>query len=364
MSSIDSTSPEHQVSKIQLLSGRDAVRKRPGMYVGDDRDGQGITHMVLEVISNSLDQFLAGLATHIDVQIETDGSCTVTDDGLGIAVREQDGKSYLELVFTELHCGPTADGHRPHEHLGLRGIGLAPVNFLSAYCNVSTHRDGRAYRMQFREGVKQSALVNLGESSERGTQVRFLADASILDCSWIDVGTISRRLHELSWLNPGLRIRFSDQRKQVFFQPDGLLAYFQQRFPALESTLFHMQLRQEDIEVRACAAIPKWQYDIGIKSYVNTEETTEHGVHVDGFLMGFADALLAPKAASRALHERLKQRITAVIVVRLNDPSYGAPTKARLLNPRVKTIVRALTFSAAKDFLREHPEFMRLADAS
>jgi len=364
MRSTDSTSPEFQTSQIQVLSGRDAVRKRPGMYIGDDRDGQAITHMLLEVISNSLDQFLAGFATHIDVQIETDGSCTVTDDGLGIAVREQDGKSYLELVLTELHTGPTADGHSPHEHLGLHGIGLAPVNFLSAYCNVITHRDGRAYRMQFRQGTPVSALEDLGESTERGTQVRFLADASILDCSWIDVGAISRRLHDLSWLNPGMRISFSDQRKQVFFQPDGLLAYFQQRFPGLESTLFHMQLRQDDIEVRACAAIPKWQYDIGIKSYVNTQETTAHGVHVDGFLLGFADALLAPKATGKALRERLKQRIAAVIVVRLNDPSYGEPTKSRLVTPRVKAIVRALTFSASKDFLREQPEFMRLAVAS
>ena len=358
MISTDSTSPEFQTSQIQVLSGRELVRKRPGMFVGDDRDGEAITHMLLEVISNSLDQFLAGLATHIDVQIEADGSCTVTDDGVGIAVREQNGKSYLELVLTELHCGPTADGHAPHEHLGLRGIGLAPVNFLSAYCNVSTHRDGRAFRMQFREGVKHSALVDLGESTERGTQVRFLADASILDCSWIDVGAISRRLYELSWLNPGLRISFSDQRKQVYFQPDGLLAYFHQRFPELEAAPFCMQACQDDIEVRACAGIPKRRWDFGIKSYVNTEETTEHGVHVDGFLMGFADALLAPKAAGRAFQEKLRQRIAAVIVVRLNDPRYGAPTKARLLNPRVKDIVRALTFSAAKDFLREHPGFM------
>ena len=362
--STDSKSPEYQVSKIQALSGRDAVRKRPGMYVGDDRDGQAITHMLLEVISNSLDQFLAGFATHIDVQIETDGSCTVTDDGVGIAVREQNGKSFLERVLTELHTGPTADGHSPHEHLGLHGIGLAPVNFLSTYCNVSTHRDGRAYRMQFRQGMTVSALEDLGESTERGTQVRFLADASILDCSWIDVGAISRRLHDLSWLNPGLRISFSDQRKQVFFQPDGLLAYFQQRFPELEAAPFCMQACQDDIEVRACAGIPKRRWDFGIRSYVNTEETTAHGVHVDGFLLGFADALLAPKAAGKALCERLKQRIAAVIVVRLNDPSYGEPTKSRLVNPRVTDIVRALTFSAAKDFLREQPAFMQLADAS
>lgn len=364
MSVTDSASPEFQIPQIKVLSEREVVRKRPGMYVGNDDNGQAITHMLLEVIGNSLDQFLAGLATHIDVQIETDASCTVTDDGVGIAVRVHDGKSFLERVFTELHFGPTADGHRPHEHLGLRGVGLAPVNFLSSYCNVSTHRDGRAYRMQFRQGVKHTALEDLGESTERGTQVQFLADANILDCSWIDVDAISCRLRELSWLNPGLRIRFSDQRTQVFFQPDGLLAHFHQRFPELEATPFFMQACQDDIEVRACAGIPKRRWDFGIKSYVNTEETTAHGVHVDGFLLGFADALLAPKAAAKALRERLKQRVAAVIVVRLNDPSYGEPTKSRLINPRVTEIVRALTFSAAKDFLREQPEFMRLAVAS
>jgi DNA gyrase subunit B len=363
---MSTTSPDYPLSQIQVLSGRAAVRKRPGMYIGDFDDGKAITRMVLEIVSNSLDQFLAGLATSIDVQIESDSSITITDDGVGIAAHDVAGKSFLEHVFTEMHFGPTADGHRPHEHLGLRGIGLAPINFLSTFCQVRTHRDGRAYSQQFRQGEPLSPLADLGPSSARGTQVHFLADDSILDCSWIDVDTISRRLRDLSWLNPGLRITFIDRRQQVFFQPEGLLARFHQVFNALESAPFSMHASQDDIEVQVCAGIPKQRFTCSIKSYVNTEETTEHGAHVDGFVSGLTDALLAsqaPKSGTQKAQTRsqwiaaIKQRLAAMILVKLRDPSYGRPTKTRLVSAGVETIVRQLTAAAATEFLAQHPQF-------
>ncbi len=358
---MSTSNPEpYDTSQIQVLSSVQAVRKRPGMYVGDDRDGAAITTMLLEVVGNALDQFLAGLATHIDVQILVDGAISVSDDGVGIAIRQSSGKPFIERVLTELHCGPTADGHRLHEHLGPRGIGLAPVNFLSAYCHVTTHRDGRAWRIRLVQGVVQSGLEDLGASTERGTTVVFLPDASVIDCSWIDVGAISRRLQELSWLNPGLRTSFGDQRKQVFYQPDGLLAHFQHRFPKLTQPLFSMQARQAEIEVRICAGLPANRWDIEIRSYVNTMETTAHGVHLDGFVQGFVDALLETlpsKLTAKAVTASLKQKLAAIILVQLRDPHYGEPTTQRLLNPGVLVIVRELTKTAARVFLLAHPAF-------
>jgi DNA gyrase subunit B len=394
------------------------------MYFGDDTDGNALTNMVLEPISNALDQFLGGHASRIDVIITPEGGFSVSDDGAGIGVHLCDGVPFLQHVLTQMHTGPTADGHRPHEHLGPRGVGLAPVNFLSAKCVVTTHvcrvadretpeakpekqtpeakpekqthmsdesdfsrparkssPEPRTFRQHFAFGEPVTAVEDLGVSTARGTHIYFLPDAERLDCSWIDVSAICQRLRELAWLHPALRISFTDQRNilfarlprqttQQFHQPRGIEGQFQRRNPQLVSAVFSMRAQSAVIEVQACAGFSAHAYQRELRSYANTQETSEHGVHVEGFLLGFQDALAAIKPMSKRrtqqLAKHLHAMLSAIIVVRLRDPNYANPTTARLNNANVKPIVQQLTASSLAPFLAANPQFVALCfgDAS
>lgn len=203
---------EYSASDIQILKGLEAVRKRPGMYVGDTDDGTGLLQMLWEVFSNSLDQFLAGKCSSISVIIHSDNMIEVIDDGGGIRVDDIDGKSFLETVMTELHTTATFDDHAPHTHVGsILGLGVAVVNALSSKVEINTYRDGYHWS-QLYSNSKPSNLNQLEKSDKVGTSFKFIPNESMFSNLDYDQREIRRRLNELSSLNPGLVLRFEDHR--------------------------------------------------------------------------------------------------------------------------------------------------------
>lgn len=341
--------PDVQLTDVEL------IRKRPGMWVGDTEDGSGIAHMVWEVVGNAVDQFLAGHCSEIHVCIQPDASISVEDDGLGIRVDLEDGIPYLQRVLTEIHHTPTRDGHAPHEHLvrgGLHGVGLCPVNALSQWLTIDSHRDGAHHRQTYVCGVPTDPLQDLGPSDRRGTRIHFLPDPGIFG-GWLDSGPIARRLRELVFLLPGLRLGFVDQREHRFCARHGIADLVDERLAGRASTtMFRLQTTAAAIHIDVAAV---WTERRGsIDSYANVHRTSG-GSHVKGLLQGLVHGLaraLAPAGHSMAdLRQVIEAGLIAVVQVRLADPTFGAPTRDLLSTPAVGTVMSVAVAEAFADFL-------------
>lgn len=339
------------------LSHIELIRKRPGMWVGDTEDGSGIAHMVWEVVGNAVDQFLAGHCREIHVGIQPDASILVEDDGLGIRVDLEDGIPFLQRVLTELHHTPTRDGHAPHEHLvrgGLHGVGLCPVNALSQWLTIDSHRDGAHHRQTYARGVPTGPLQHLGQSDRRGVRIQFLPDPDIFRGGWIDPAPLAHRLRELAFLLPGLQLGFVDQREHRFCARHGIADLVEERLAGRASTpMFRLQTTAAAIHIDVAAV---WTERRGsIDSYANVHTTRGGGSHVEGLLQGLVRGLaraLAPAGHSVAdLRQVIEAGLIAVVQVRLADPTFGAPTRDLLSTPAVGTVMSAAVAEAFADFL-------------
>ncbi len=337
----------------------DSVRRRPGMYVGDTHDGSALLCMVWEVIANALDQHLAGHCTQIRLELSPDGAITVEDDGRGFPLHDCDGVSFPEKALTTPHATATLDGHAPHEHVGLRGVGLFPVCALSSALQLDVFREGKLFSQRFERGVAVSSMCEIGTATRTGTRLTFVPDPLIFSNTWLDSEPLSRRLREMSFLLPALTLRFIDHREHRLHEPRGLLAYVDTKAPdndELAAPTFSAAEVVGKIRVEVAA---KWRRAGGysVESFANIERTTDGGTHVRGLILGLIQGLkrAAPGAcAGKTLAEiepAVSRGLAAIVCVRLDDPTFGEPTRSRLITPEAKAAVTACVANAFAAFL-------------
>jgi DNA gyrase subunit B len=342
----------------------ETIRKRPGMYIGDTRDGSGLLHMVWEVVANSIDEHLAGRCRRIKVEVQESGAVSVEDDGRGMPVHLVDGISFAERALTTLHTTPTLDGHAPHTHVGKYGLGLFVVCALSSQVELSVHRDGRHWLQRFETGYAVSPLQDIAPTDRTGTRLTFLPDPTVFTGRSLDATLVLERLSELSFLNPTLTLQFVDRRQHVLRQPRGLAGHLEATaHGATIGSLFTFTDTVEDVMIEVAA---RWSaHDRpSILSFANTERTTAGGTHVQGLLAGLSDGLkrAAPdpcrgrSATARA--KALTQDLNALICVRLDDPSYDSPTKSILSTPRVQRIVKGAVAHAFAECVGKEPQLV------
>lgn len=346
------------------LSDIESIRRRPGMYIGDVRDGSGLVHMIWELVANALDEHLAGRCHTVSVTIEADGSVVVDDDGRGIPVDPIDGIPFAQIALTSHHRTPTLDGHAPHEHVGKTGVGIIAVNALSSWLRLDSFHRGRHYVQSYERGLPVTRLADVGPTDRTGTRVAFLPDPTIFPDPWINPGTVVARLRELSWLLPTLTLSFADHREHRFFEPRGLHGLLERSRPStnvVSTEPLVVKATHESILVEAAMEWRDIQWS-SIESFANIERTTDGGSHVQGLLDGLADGL---RAAVRSrvrgrgrLREAVQQGLHAVVCVRLDDPTYDQPTKSRLVTPEAVRAVRAVVAPAFEVWLERQPQLL------
>ena len=360
---------------IQALEGLEAVRKRPGMYIGST-DVKGLHHLVWEVIDNSIDEHLAGHCTTIDITVNTDGSISVTDDGRGIPVgiHEKLQKSALEVVMTVLHAGGKFDKDTYKESGGLHGVGVSCVNALSRKVRVEVRREGKLWMQEYERGRPTTPVEAIGEATETGTKVTFWPDDQIFETLEFKYETLANRLRELSYLNSGLFLNLADLRqkdeegnplKEVFFSEGGLREFVQfldeSRTPLIENPIY-VKGKDNNVEVEVAM-----QYNTGYQehvfSFVNNISTKDGGTHEAGFKRAITrvfkkygdDSGLFSKAKVQLSGEDYREGLTAVVSVKVPEPQFKGQTKGELGNSEVVGIVSQAVGDALATYLEENP---------
>lgn len=288
----DPSGGKYDATKIQVLEGVDAVRKRPAMYIGDTTL-RGLHHLVYEVVDNSIDEALAGFASRVDVVINADGSCAVSDDGRGIPVdmHKTQKKSALEVVMTTLHAGGKFDNKSYRVSGGLHGVGVSCTNALSAWCDVQVRRDGKIWQQRYEKGRAVSKVIEKGKTKERGTTVTFLPDKEIFEKTEFSFDVLSNRLRELAYLNKGVRITIRDERtkkdikEHVFVYKGGIsefIQYINRSKTPLHRKIFYVDKTKDGVEVEAAFQYND-SYGEDVFSFANNINTIEGGTHLSGF---------------------------------------------------------------------------------
>jgi DNA gyrase subunit B len=341
----------------------EAIRKRPGMWVGSTRDGSGIAHMVWEVVANAIDEHLAGACDQLSVEVGEDGAVTVEDNGRGFPLSTETGKPLAEWALTRFHHTPTLDGHAPHAHVGKHGIGVFPICALSASLELQVYRQGRCMLQRFAKGLVASGVEDRGPSDHSGTRLTFLPDPEIFTGRTLDSSLVLERLTELSFLLPRLTIRFTDRRQHVLNQPDGLAGHLEaMASDSRIGSVFRLKELAEDVEIDIAARWGSFP-NTSVHSFANTERTTDGGTHVKGLLAGLSEGFkqaapqlgrCTPTARARAMSRGL----SALVCIRLNDPAYDQPTKSRLTTPRVQRIVKTVVTRNFAKFLAGEPQLL------
>ena len=346
-----SSNKKYDASAIKVLEGLEAVRKRPGMYIGST-SRKGLNHLVYEIVDNSVDEHLAGYCDNISVTLEKDGSCTVTDNGRGIPVdMHENGEIAERLVFTTLHAGGKFDGTVYKTSGGLHGVGSSVVNALSVYMNVKIKRDGYIYKDRYEYGkpvikVENGKLPTEGKSSKTGTEVNFLPDPEIFDVVKFSATEIKSRLHETAYLNPELTIVFRDLREEpyetVFHEPDGIVGFVRDLEPDEEKICDPVYFRgsYENIEVEAAFSYTN-EFHENVMGFCNNIYNSDGGSHITGFKTAFTTVMNNYAREIGILKEKdqnftgadIRNGMTAVISVKHPDPRFEGQTKTKLDNP-------------------------------
>ncbi len=380
-----SSNKSYQADSIKVLKGLEAVRKRPGMYIGDTDDGTGLHHMVYEVVDNSIDEALAGYCKNIDVIMNVDGTISVKDDGRGIPIDVHKGekKSAAEVIMTQLHAGGKFDHDSYKVSGGLHGVGVSVVNALSEKLQLEIHRDGQKYFIEFKEGDAKSPLKKIGKSKETGTQITFLPSKEIFSSIKFNSNILIKRMRELAFLNKGIKITFSDltnkKEKKTIFKFDGgvieFVNFLDEKREKLQNKngndLFkkpiYIEGKKQNIEIE-CSL--KWNasYSEDVFPYTNNIHQKDGGTHLLGFRSALTRVInkyanehnLLKKNKFTISGDDIKEGLTCVLSAKIPDPKFSSQTKDKLVSSEVRMIVENIVNEKLSIWFDQNPSIAKI----